>query len=239
LQYLDQTLESLPANLALDEALLLEAEAGRSDEVLRFWEWSTPAVVLGAGGRLTEDVDEPACSTAGVAIQRRASGGGTVLLDAGCLCFTLVLCYDRHPALREIPSSNAFILERLRDALAGLLPGIERAGTSDLTVAGLKFSGNAQQRKRTHLLHHGTLLYAFDIAQVSRYLRLPVRQPDYRHGRMHEAFLRNLPASAVELKHRLLAAWDASGEMTEFPVVEVERLVAQKYGTPEWVRRRP
>ena len=71
---LDRTLPTLAENLALDEALLLDAEAG-GPEVLRLWRWEQPAVVLGAGGRLADDVDEDACRADGVPIQRRSSGG--------------------------------------------------------------------------------------------------------------------------------------------------------------------
>jgi len=102
MEYLDLTLPSVAENLALDEALLLRAEAGQGDEVLRFWEWHSPAVILGAGGRLAEDVDEAACKVDQVPIFRRSSGGGTVLLGPGCLCYSLVLSYERDPALREI-----------------------------------------------------------------------------------------------------------------------------------------
>ena len=151
MRLLDLTLPTAAENLALDEALLLEAEAGRGEEVLRLWEWPEFAVVLGSACRLDEDVDEPACQSDGVPILRRASGGGTVLLGNGCLCFSLVLAYERSPALREVPSSYRFILQRLRDALVGVLPDIELAGTSDLSCAGRKVSGNAQQRERDWL----------------------------------------------------------------------------------------
>src|SRR5262249_19628800 len=158
-------------NLALDETLLLDAEQGQGGEVLRLWEWPTPAVVLGAGCRLVEDVDEARCRADGVPILRRSSGGGTVLLGRGCLLYSLVLAYARAPALHEIRPSYAYILDRIGQALAGLLPRIEQPGTSDLASDGRKFSGNAQQRKRTHLLHHGTLLYDFDLELIGRYLR--------------------------------------------------------------------
>ena len=62
---LDLTLPSPEENLALDEALLLEAEAqlARGEapagcEVLRFWESPAAFVVLGVACRLAEDVDE-------------------------------------------------------------------------------------------------------------------------------------------------------------------------------------
>src|SRR4051812_35675534 len=134
MHFIDLTLSTLADNLALDEALLLEAEAGHGGEALRVWEWLQPAVVLGAGSRLAEDVDEAACRTDTVPTLRRASGGGTVLLGSGCLLYSLVLRYERSPALREISISYGYILERVRSALADLLPDIERSGISDLAA---------------------------------------------------------------------------------------------------------
>jgi lipoate-protein ligase A len=238
MDFLDLTLPTAAENLALDEALLLEAGTGRGGEVLRLWEWRQYAVVLGAGCVVADDVDEAACAADGVPLLRRASGGGTVLLGPGCLCFSLVLSYERGPALQEITPSYAYILGRVRESLVGLLPTIEQAGTSDLAVAGLKFSGNAQQRKRNHLLHHGTLLYDFDLSQIGRYLRMPDRQPNYRDGRDHAAFVRNLPAAAHELRERLRDGWQVDREQTDWPREAVGRLTEEKYARSEWVRRR-
>ncbi len=238
MDFLATTLLTPAENLALDEALLLAAEAGESAEVIRLWEWPQPAVVLGAGGRLAEDVNESACIADGVPILRRASGGGTVLLGAGCLCFSLVLRFARDPALTEIAASYVYILDRILEALAGVLPGMERAGTSDLASAGRKFSGNAQQRKRTHLLHHGTLLYGFDLGLVERYLRMPARQPEYRGRREHGEFLMNLPLGEAELTRRLRKAWGANSEMTTWPQQRVQELAIEKYSKAEWTRRR-
>jgi lipoate-protein ligase A len=238
MQFLDLTLPTVVENLALDEALLLEAESGRGGEVLRLWEWPKLAVILGSGCRLAEDADEAACLAGGVPILRRSSGGGTVLLGTGCLCYSLVLSYDRSPALREIRSSYLFILELIREALAGIVPGIACAGTSDLAIAGRKFSGNSQQRKRGYLLHHGTLLHHFDPYHVGRYLHWPARQPDYRCGRDHAAFLTNIPTDAAELGQRLRAAWDTGTDYVTWPRDRVGQLTWEKYTRPEWIRRR-
>ena len=43
MHFLDLTLPTLPENLALDEALLLEAEAG-GPNLLRVWSWPNNAV---------------------------------------------------------------------------------------------------------------------------------------------------------------------------------------------------
>ena len=236
--FLETTLPTLAENLALDEALLLEAEADRGGEVLRVWEWPHYAVVLGSGGKLADDVDEGACRADDVTILRRSSGGGTVLLGPGCLLFSLTLSYESSPALREISSSYAFILGRMGDALADLLPGIERAGTSDLASGGRKFSGNSQQRKRNFLLHHGTLLYAFDLGRIGGYLRMPLKQPDYRARRTHESFLMNLPAGAADLTRRLREAWQADTDLPDWPREAVQHLAANRYSKEAWTGRR-
>jgi lipoate---protein ligase len=238
MQFLDLTLSTLAENLALDEALLVEAEADRGGETLRVWEWPTLGVVLGSGCKLAEDVEEEACRADSVPILRRASGGGTVLLGPGCLVYSLVLAFDRDPALAGIATSIDYILGRVRQAIADLVPELGQAGTSDLVADGRKFSGNAQQRKRRFLLHHGTLLYGFDLPSIGKYLRLPARQPEYRHGRAHTDFVRNLPTDAENLKERLRTVWAATTPTWAWPTERVRQLVGEKYGQEEWNRRR-
>lgn len=237
MRFLDLTLPDLADNLALDEALLLEAEAG-GPELLRVWTWPRPAVVLGAGGKVADDVDEPACAAADVPLARRSSGGGTVLLGPGCLLYSLVLNYDRHPALRDVKGSYRYILAQMTEALVGLAPDIRHAGISDLASGDRKFSGNAQQRKRTHLLHHGTLLFAFDLALVGRFLKEPPRAPDYRARRHHEAFLMNISAQPQDLISRLRAQWQAADACTDWPHKRARELALDKYTREEWTKRR-
>lgn len=235
MRYLDLTLATPAENLALDEALLLEAEEG-AGEVLRVWEWPALVVVLGSGCQLAENVNEAACLADGVPILRRGSGGGTVLWGPGCLLFSLILRYDRDPTLTEIRPSYRYVLERVGQAVG--LPGVGQEGISDLTLEGRKFSGNAQQRKRDVLLHHGTLLYGFDLAGVGRYLKPPPRQPDYRRQHPHQEFLVTLPLLAGELKQRLRTVWEADREQAIWPRELVMRLCQERYGRAEWTRRR-
>lgn len=237
LRRLDLTLPDLHANLALDEALLLQAEGG-GPEILRFWEWKTPAVVLGAGGIVADDVRLEACRTEGIPLARRGSGGGTVLLGRGCLCFSLVLRYDRASALREVRPSYGWILGKVIAALEFLVSGIRVEGSSDLVRGERKFSGNAQQRKRHHLLHHGTLLLDFDLTLLPRYLKLPPRRPEYRQDRDHLDFVGNLAADAAQVMETLTETWGAVVPLQDIPLKEMRRLVEEKYGKQDWVERR-
>jgi lipoate-protein ligase A len=160
-----------------------------------------------------------------------------VLVGPGCLCFTLVLSYECAPGLNDIRASNRYILARVAQALVPVVAcAVE--GTSDLAAGGVKFSGNAQQRKRTHFLHHGTLLCGFDLARVSKYLGAPERQPDYRGNRPHAEFIANLPTKVEEAKRLLVGEWRPEGGYAPVPREKVRELVAEKYGREDWTHRR-
>ena len=234
---LDLTLPALAENVALDEALLLHAEAG-GPEVLRLWEWPQHAVVLGAGGRLEAEVDVDACAADDVPIVRRSSGGGAVLLGAGCLNYSLVLSFERDASLGDLHASYRYILGQIQRGLTSGAPGLTFRGISDLAVGNRKCSGNAQQRKRTHLLHHGTLLYAFDATPMTQYLKEALRQPEYRQGRAHVEFVTNLAIGVDLLKKSLAGIWAGMEDMTIWPAEMTRRLAAEKYSRTEWTRRR-
>jgi len=231
---LDFTMSAPAENLAADEALLDACEKGETgDEVLRFWESAEPFVVVGYSNRIATEVDEAACAAAGIPILRRCSGGGTVVQGPGCLSYALVLRIPASGPLTTVTSTNQFIMSRHAAALGN---GCESCGTTDLAVGGLKFSGNAQRRKKQFLLFHGTFLYRYDLALIGRLLRLPSREPDYRQGRAHAEFLMNLPVSAAALKAAIAGAWGAAGDVA-VPTERIRRLVVDRYTTAEWNRK--
>lgn len=229
---LDLTLPTPAENLALDEALLRKcAETG--EEFLRFWESPSPFVVLGVSGKLRREVRAEACARDGVPILRRASGGGTVLQGPGCLAYALVLSLRFRPELADLRKSYAAILERIRDALR--VPDLRVRGTSDLAVGEMKVSGSAQKRTASALLHHGTILYAFDVEAVERWIEEPERQPEYRRRRPHRAFLGNLALPPAEIRRRIAEAWGAVPQAWSAP--DLGALVAETYADPAWTER--
>lgn len=248
--------------LAAEEALLDAAEAGGCGETLSFWESSRHFIVLGFGNKAATEVNLATCERLGIPILRRISGGGTVLQGPGVLNYALVLRAD-NTSLTSISSTNNFIMQRnaeaLTDLLAKLLPvpagrgevrGEERSGQrdalrvevqghSDLAIGGLKCSGNAQRRKRTHLLFHGTILLHLDFDLLEKVLPMPSLQPDYRRNRPHREFLTRLPASKDAIKQALSQAWSATEQTNLDLLVEdwrasVQRLIAEKYSRTDW-----
>ena len=127
--------------------------------------------------------------------------------------YALVLSLQQRPALRAVDRAHGFVLDAAAGALSKLAAGLSRRGISDLAVGseGRKFSGNSLRMKRRHLLYHGTLLYDFPLEMIAECLRRPPREPAYRNGRPHAAFVANLPLDRAAIRHALIAAWDARG----------------------------
>jgi lipoate-protein ligase A len=231
--YLDLTLPSPAANLACDEVLLDACEEDSGAEVLRFWEPRDCFVVAGFSNAVARETNLEACRRAGVGVFRRCSGGGTVLQGPGCLNYSLALKIAGRPELETIPAANRHIMDRHREALSAVLGrAVEVCGWTDLAIGGLKFSGNAQRRKRRALIFHGTFLLRFDLGLMENFLTMPSRQPDYRLGRPHARFLMNLNAPASAIKTALRDSWRAAAELGATP--DCRRLIAEKYSRDEW-----
>ena len=240
MHYLDLTLAGIAANLALDEALLIEAEERGSPPVLRIWEPDELAVVLGSSCRWRDDVRVDACRADGVALARRTSGGGTVVVGPGTLNLTVVLPIDAAPGLGAVDVAHRFVLDRLARALRERGTAVEVQGLGDLTVGDRKFSGSAQRRLRRHFLVHATILYDFPLEKIDRYTSLPRRQPSYRADRPHGDFLMNLELPRASLIEAIRSAWLPPGTTAEAPAVPeetVRELVASKFSDPSWIQR--
>jgi lipoate-protein ligase A len=139
------------------------------------------------------------------------------------------------PELQSITGANRFVMERNRRVLASLVgEAVTIEGHTDLAVGGLKFSGNAQRRKRDWLLFHGTFLLKFDLGLIEKLLLPPPRQPEYRRGRSHTKFVTQLNVASDVVKSALRDAWATNTPQTDIPCDRIIQLVTEKYSRDEW-----
>jgi lipoate-protein ligase A len=235
MKYLDLTLPTPEQNLACDEALLDLCEDGYPEEIIRFWEPEDYFVVLGYANRSREEVNLDVCRAKQISVLRRCSGGGTVVQGRGCLSYTLILRIKDSPSLLSITETNAFIMNIQKKALESVLTqAVTVQGHTDLALEGMKFSGNAQRRRRDCLIFHGTFLLNFDLALIEQLLPIPAKQPHYRKNRPHSDFLMNLSVPADLVKNALKRAWSAAEVFDSVPVQAVGQLVNEKYSRSEW-----
>lgn len=144
-------------NLAIEEYLMDHADG----PVLFLWR-SECAVVLGKNQNPWRECRLDLMRIDGVPLARRISGGGTVYHDAGNLNYCV--CVER-TGYREQQAYDMVI-----HALTALGVDARRTGKSNLSVEGLKFSGNAFCFRKGRAMHHGTLLLRTDLERLQRYL---------------------------------------------------------------------
>ncbi len=235
LGWFDLTLPNPADNLSLDDILLAEVERNHAKAILRFWELDAYCVVLGRSNRAELEVDVNACRDEGIPILRRSSGGGAVVLGPGCLAFSLVLpLTDSHRVL-GVSALTGLLMNRIALGLRAMIPSAASRGTSDLTAADQKFSGNSQRWLKGAFLHHGTFLYDFDLDVIERVLRRPSREPDYRAGRSHRSFVRNVDLPRSSLIDAMVRCWVGSPvQCDEGTLLRARELAQTRYSAREW-----
>jgi lipoate-protein ligase A len=240
MNFLGVTLPSAVENVALDEALLVEAEENGGPSVLRIWELDRFAVVLGASCRLQDDVFVDACQADGVEIARRSSGGGTVVIGRGALNCSVILPIEASVELKGVELAQKFILDRILQQIRREGIDASMLGSGDLTLNARKFSGSAQRRLRHHVLVHASFLYDFPLDRIDRYLRMPPRRPAYRQDRPHSEFIVNLPLARDRLIAAIRAAWlvENCPERTGvLPESALRTLIESKFSKIGWIER--
>ncbi len=115
---------------------------------------NNPSVIIGRHQIIFREVDVFAAETLNIPVIRRISGGGTVYHDRGNLNFTFVRNSEKERQVdfeRQMRPVIEFLNKEGMEAMM--------SGKSDITVEGLKISGNAEYVFRDRILHHGTLLF--------------------------------------------------------------------------------
>jgi len=146
-------------NLAVESTLL--ANAKRGECVLYLWQ-NQNTVVIGRNQDAWRECRIAELIADGGTLVRRPTGGGAVFHDLGNLNFSFVLPQKDY----DVPRQLSVIMEALR--AFGL--DAQATGRNDITLDGLKFSGNAFLQQNGFGLHHGTLLVKVDMQKMSRYL---------------------------------------------------------------------
>ena len=192
-------------NILFDDVLLDLAERGQSGEAFRLWESPRVFIVLGRVGNPADDLRTREVLEERIPVLRRSSGGGTVVQGPGCLNFSFILSKEKDPQLNDLRRSYQIILKKVIAVCATLGVQADFRPTSDLAFLPeeKKFSGNAQKRGKKFILHHGTVLYNFDLSLIAKYLTIPHDIPEYRRDRGHLDFVSNIPCS----RHAIVRAF--------------------------------
>lgn len=224
-------------NLALEEYVFERMDKSKSYFLL--WQ-NDNTIVVGKYQNTAEEIDQAYVDAHGIRVARRLSGGGAVYHDKGNLNFTFIV--DRADA----PGLNFKIfVEPVIQALARFGVHAAFTGRNDLTIDGMKFSGNAQYARRGRLLHHGCIMLDSNLTSVADALR--VKEAKFASKAVKSVRSRvttinahaPAPISMEDFKGALKECAMASGELepctlTEEDLAAVRKLRDEKYATWAW-----
>ncbi len=218
--YLETNSTNACYNFAAEYLFAAEQDVG--DELFLFWQ-TEPTLMIGRYQNALEEIDLPYAQKRGIRVVRRLSGGGTIYTDLGGWQYSFIA-----PGEGEI-DFRRFLAPVLR-ALRELGVPAEFNGRNDLTVAGRKFSGTAQYRLGGKVVHHGSLLFDTDLAEMERATTVrqeKIASKGIRSVRDRVTNLReHLPSSVIcaEFKERMVSAILGMGERRTLNAEQIRRV---------------
>ena len=158
-------------NIAIDQAMIEEHQAGRIPDTFRFMRFP-PTALIGRHQALRQEVDVDHCRAHGIGIVRRITGGGAIYLDEGQLGWGLVF---------QRKALGATCLAGLAsDICEAVAAGLRRLGVdaryrprNDIEVDGRKISGTGGFFDSDTLIYQGTVLVDMNPAAMVAALRVP------------------------------------------------------------------
>ena len=243
--------ESYPPvmQMALDQVLAEEVGAGRRKPTLRIWEWDSPAVVIGSFQSLKNEVDLGSAAKYGFDVVRRISGGGAMFMEAGsAITYSIYAPADLVQGM-SFADSYAFLDEWVITALKSL--GIEASyqPLNDITSPTGKIGGAAQKRLGNGaVLHHVTMSYDMDGAKMVEVLRIGREKMSDKGtksaAKRVDPLRRQSGLSRAEIIERMMQTFSGLYGLTPSAITPAEKLaaeslVADKFGTEDWLQRVP
>lgn len=221
-------------NLAAEEYFLDSC----LEDVFMLWR-NEPAIIVGNFQNSLAEINLDYVKEKNIKVVRRQTGGGAVFHDLGNLNFTFI----------ESNSNGNFrtFTEPILEVLRQLGVDAHFEGRNDLTINGMKFSGNAQCVHHNRTLHHGTLLFASEMTDLSQALKVnPLKFQDKAVKSVRKRVTNiseHLPDKSftvMDLKDAIMQYVKSTNanavnyELTDNDKANIQRLVEEKYSTWEW-----
>lgn len=223
-------------NLAAEEYVLKNFE----HDNFMLWR-NEPAIIVGKHQNTLAEINQEYVRENMIKVVRRLSGGGAVFHDLGNLNFTFIASGENHQ-LVDFRKFTQPILEVLQKI------GIEAKfeGRNDLTIDGRKFSGNAEHVYKNRVLHHGTLLFSAQMADLSSALNVDPDKFQDKAVKSVRSRVTNIsehlktPLSVLEFRDLILNHVMESTpgaelySFTQDDISAIARLRDEKYITWDW-----
>ncbi len=236
--YLELTSTDPFFNLACEQYVFDSLPRDRSYLIL--WQ-NDNTIVIGKYQNTYSEIHAEYVKQHDIKIARRLSGGGAVYHDLGNLNYTII---TDAADMSEL-NMRAFCEPVVR-ALTKIGVKAEVNGRNDITINGLKFSGNSQYIKNDRVMHHGTIMFDSDLEVVGKALNVDetkIKAKGIKSVRSRvtnvSAFLPDKKCTLEDFKAALIGEIFSENRpeqyiLTEDDCAEIQHLRDSRYATWEW-----
>ena len=220
-------------NLAAEEYLLKHFD----EDIFMLWR-NDKAVIVGKYQNSAAEINLDYVREHGIKVVRRQTGGGAVFHDLGNVNYTFI----GTKGSGDFRTFSEPILRVLNEM--GVPAKFE--GRNDLTINGMKFSGTAQCVYKDRILHHGTLLFASEMDDLTSALKVnPLKFKDKAVKSVRKRVTNiseHLPTPMsvtdfIEVVMRNVSSYSENAvpyELSERDIQEISKLRDEKYSTWDW-----
>jgi lipoate-protein ligase A len=175
--------------------VLIDPEA--TGNAFLVWQPTETVIVLGQSNQAETAVHTDLANQDRVPVYKRHTGGQTVILTPRTLVISVRLISEKldNPQVYFKRINNVIL-----SALASLgIAGLVEKGISDIAIGEKKILGSSIYRKKNMVFYHAVLNISETPEFIGRYLKHPVREPEYRIGRKHEDFVTSIHLAGYPL----------------------------------------
>ena len=179
----------------LPDQQVLESE---KDLDFLVWQPDQRYLVLGRSNEAVKSLIAETVDADKVQVLKRPSGGEAVLLSPNMLVIALKV-----PLSMVKKAHDVFVIANdiIKEALAKEgVENITSRGISDICIGEQKILGSAIYKNPDSVFYHAVLNVSEDVNLIERYLQHPKREPDYRKGRNHLAFVSTIHREGFPIK---------------------------------------
>ncbi len=158
------------------------------------WQPDQRYLVLGRSNEAEKSLISENVDADKVQVLKRPSGGEAVLLSPNMLVIALKVPFSM---IRKAHDVFVIANDIIKEALSKEgIQNITSRGISDICIGEQKILGSAIFKKPDSVFYHAVLNISEDVNLIDRYLQHPKREPDYRKGRSHLAFVSSISQEA-------------------------------------------